>query len=226
MFASSVPVAAGGGSYQRRFSFFARFYRLFVSPSDAMQDIALAPDYGGVILILGLEFVVGAAVVWAAMQKIHFVNLGASAGPVWGLIDAILAIAVVLVGVLLGVFWVVKSYLVKSLCDSGSGWNFKTAAAVTGYAYIADIVVTLIGAVILTLLLPEITIDASNAAAAQQALAEYQARAGYLKWYYTLPTAFLGLAWKSVLGLWGPSLERRGGVRFVKVSLCFSCLGW
>jgi hypothetical protein len=43
--------------YERMLSLTQRFCKLLTAPSEAMRDIALAPDYGGVVVVLALYFV-------------------------------------------------------------------------------------------------------------------------------------------------------------------------
>ena len=43
-----------------------------------------------------------------------------------------LAFGVIVEGILLFVFWLGKSLLVKVFCNTQSNWDFKTAAATTG----------------------------------------------------------------------------------------------
>jgi hypothetical protein len=186
--------------YERRFSGVQRFFKLLVSPSEAMRDIAGAPDYGGVIGILALEFIVSAVVVWVIVQKINFVGLGSNGAKVWAVLTLVLGFAVILAGGVTVVIWLVKSWLVKSICNEGSGWDFKTAAAVTGYAYVPNLIVTVIGIFVLSYFLPSITLDVSNPQALTQAVAAYQDQVRLLRWWFTLPVTLIGLLWKSYLG--------------------------
>jgi hypothetical protein len=103
-------------------------------------------------------------------------------------------------GFLVAVRWLIKSFIVKYLCDSGSGWGFKTAASVTGYAYFATLILSIPGIVIMWLFVPSITIDVTNTAIVQQQLASYVGQLSWLQWVYGLPTTLLGLVWKSYLG--------------------------
>jgi len=187
--------------YVRRFGFFGRLFRFVVSPSEAMQDVALAPDYGGVFAVLIAEMVLAGMIAALAFQKIQFV--GSYASQVNAFVSAVVGVAVVVAFGLVIVQWLVKAVLVRYLCDSMSSWTFKTAAAVTGYAYFADVVVAFVGLFVLWLFVPSVVVDVSNLNAATQAIADYQAKVSWLRLYYTLPIALLGLSWKSYLGALG-----------------------
>lgn len=188
--------------YERKFSMVQRFYKLLISPSDAMQDIALAPDYGGVIVIVALQFIVTVVALWEVIQKLQLVGPPDRVSIIWGFLIGILSAAMIFAGVLIFVFWLVKSFLVKFFCDSGSDWSFRTAASVTGYAYIADLIFSILGIFVL-FLLPQLTIDLSNLDVARQTIANYRAQLSWNKVLFTLPFSLVGLLWKSYLGSLG-----------------------
>jgi hypothetical protein len=185
-------------AYERRFGFFGRLYRFVVSPSDAMQDVALAPDYAGALAILIVEMIFVGVAVGLVFQKFQLV--GTNASQIGGFVSSVLGVAVVLSFGLIIVQWLVKSALVWASCKSGSNWSFKTAAVVTGYAYFADLVVGLVGLFLVWLLLPTYVIDTTNLTAAQQSIASLEAKLMYMRLLYSLPMTFLALLWKSYLG--------------------------
>lgn len=121
-----------------------------------------------------------------------------------------------------------KSLLVKFLCDRGSGWSFATAASVTGYAYVADII---FGLVILTLiypLLPSLTLNLSEVDA-MQALASFRAQALQIQLTFTIPVGFIGILWKSYLGGLGTKFGTREhcSLRWgIVVFIALSLFGW
>jgi hypothetical protein len=185
--------------YERKFSLTQRFYKLLTAPSEVMRDIALAPDYGGVLVIIALEFVFLAVVVVMVLQKIRF--SGPYAETIWGMVSGLLVAAIIVGGVIIvPAKWLIKSLIVKYACDSGSGWDFKTAASVTGYAYIADIVMGIIGICIGWFLLPTLHLDTTDLGAIRQAFNDYQAQLNWLRLTYSLPFSLFGLLWKSYLG--------------------------
>jgi len=188
--------------YERKFSVVQRFYKLLISPSEAMQDIALAPDYGGVIILVVLRFIVAAVAVWTVIQKLQLVGPPDRLSIIWGFLIGILSVAMIFAGILIFVFWLIKSLLVRFFCDSGSDWSFGTAAAVTGYAYIADLVFSILGILVL-FLLPQLTVDLSNLDVARQAIANYKAQLSWDKVLFTLPLSLVALLWKSYLGSLG-----------------------
>ncbi|MDH5482219.1 MAG: zinc ribbon domain-containing protein [Candidatus Bathyarchaeota archaeon] len=184
--------------YERRFSLVQRFYGLMFAPSGAMEDVALAPDYGGVAVIVALELIVSILSIVLAFQKIHFV--GAYATAIMNVVNLALMFAVFLGFVLLIARWLIKALIVKYACDSGSGWDFKTAASVTGYAYLATIIVSVLSLCVSWFLLPEFVVDTTNLQAAIQTMNEYRAQMNWLILVYSLPVSLIGLAWKSYLG--------------------------
>lgn len=196
---STPPELAMKEPYERKFSLPKRFYKILTAPSETMEDIALAPDYGGIVVIAVIDFVILAIGISLALQKLPF--SGPNATRVSGMLSAIM-IGVIFFAIIFFVAkWAIKSLIVRSACDSGSGWDFKTAASITGYAYVADIIIGMFGLFVLWLLIPPFPpIDTTNLAAATQELNNYQAQITWLKLLYTLPLSLLGLVWKSYLG--------------------------
>lgn len=175
-----------------------RFYKLIMAPSEAMKDIALAPDYGGIAVIFVLRIVEYSVLAVLVLQKIQF------SGPYAETINEMLVGIPLLVGFLVMILyvarWLIKSVMVRAACEGKSSWNFKTAASITGYAYIADIVIDIFRIPISLLLLPTLDIDTSNLAAATQTLNNYRAQIGGPSLVYVLALSLLGLLWKSYLG--------------------------
>jgi len=184
--------------YSRKYGLAQRLYRLLFSPSEVMKDIALDPDYGGVIAIMVLEFVSGAILVSGVLSKFHFT--GPYAATISGFVSLGIGLAMVLLVVLLPARWLIKTLIVWKACDKGSGWSFKAAASVTGYAYIADFVLGLISGIITLYLMPTIQIDTSNLDQAMAVLRNvYEPQILSIR-QFTLPITFAALLWKSFLG--------------------------
>ena len=195
---SIVPERKVEVPYERKFSLLQRFYKLVTSPSEAMEDIALAPDYEGVAVIIVVEAVLSILSLVLAFQKIQFV--GTHAGTIMDFVSAALAFGSILgIGVIV-VKWLIKSLIVKYVCDCESSWSFKTAASVTGYAYVASILVSIIGACIGWFLTPTFVIDTTNLQAAVQSMNEYRVEINWIILVYSLPVSLIGLIWKSYLG--------------------------
>ncbi len=192
--AASLPVEP----YRRKFSLVQRFFKLLTSPSKAMADIASAPSYDGIVVIAIAELVLLSAAIIIAGQKIEI------SGPYSSAIRNVLSLGLTL-GIFVGlavfaVKWVIKSYLVKVACDSRSGWEFRTAASITAYAYVADIIISVLGICVSWFLLPTFHLDTANLDAARQSLSQFQAEIAWLTLTYQLPLSLLGLFWKSYLG--------------------------
>lgn len=184
-------------SYVRRFGVVQRLFGMFFMPSQAMRDVGLRPEYGGVFIILTLEIALSIASISIVMSK--FQVTGTYVTQVMGILNSVLGV-VVIVGILL-VFlrWLVKSAIVWKVCDGGSSWSFRSAASVTGYAYIAEIVVGSISVALTALYFPVLHLDVSNLEIARQTLQTYQSQVMTLT-VYRLPITFLTLFWKSYLG--------------------------
>jgi len=209
--------------YERKFSLIQRFYKLFTAPSEAMKDIALAPEYGGVAAVIFVELVLASISFALAFQKIQII--GPYAKTISGMVGGVLAISVLIASGMLAARWALKSLLVNKICDSGSEWEFRTAASVTGYAYIADITVSILGIFVMWFSTPTFTIDTSNLEAARQALASYQAQTGWLQLVYTIPVSVGGLLWKSYLGGLGAHFGTEGECSIGKGFAVFFVLG-
>lgn len=194
----SLPERLPEELYKRKFSLTQRFYKLLTAPSEAMRDIALAPDYEGVLVVLVSDFVLLSVAVAVVLQKIQL--SGPHAKTISGMVSGLLLAAIFIALILLVAKWAIKSLIVKYACDSGSKWNFKTAASITGYAYIADIIMSIIGICIAWFLLPTFHLDSTDLEAMRQAFNDYEAQLNWLSLVYALPFSLFGLLWKSYLG--------------------------
>jgi len=184
--------------YERKLSLPQRFYKLLTAPSEAMRDIALAPDYEGAVVIIAVKLILAILAVVLVLQKIHFIGEHANAMMSFVTLGLILGF-IFAIGIII-VRWLIKSLIVRYACDSGSAWDFKTAASITGYAYLPEIIISVIGLCVSWVLIPSMTVDMTNLQAAMQTLESYQAELNWLKLLYTLPFSFFGLLWKSYLG--------------------------
>jgi hypothetical protein len=205
-------------AYERKYSMFQRFYKLVLSPSEAMEDVGKAPDYGGPLILVILRIIIGAIAIALAFQKIQWIGDSGIISQVSGILSGVITLAVVISVFLLIAFWLGKSFIVKHACDGGSGWTFQTAASVTGYAYIADFIFGIIGLIALYALIPPITFNVSNMDATRQALADYQAQVLSIRLLFSIPVSFIALLWKSYLGALG---TKSGTDKKASVSLGF-----
>lgn len=209
--------------YEKKYGIASRLLRVLYSPAETMKDIALAPDYVGVIVILLCQVVVGIIATVYVLSKIQVT--GPYAASVLAFVSPIIAFAFGLAFILAPVRWLVKSAIVWKIADSGSRWDFKSAASVTGYAYIADFVVSLIMTPLLLLSLPTLVIDTSSLEVMRQLTANYTAQVAALKFSYTLPSLFLALLWKSYLGAVGTKHGTREMCKISGAFLLFFLLG-
>lgn len=186
--------------YDRKFSTFERITKLLTSPKEAMEDIGRAPDYSGVLVIFVIWTIIAAIGATITLQKLQFtgpygdfVNSGVAAG---------VAGVVVVLPIVLIVRWLIKSYLIRHMCDSHA-WDFDTAASVTGYAYLPHLIFNFIGIFVVWLLMPSIVIDTVDI---DQALIQMELFSAQTFWITTgLTTLFslFALFWKSHLGSQG-----------------------
>jgi len=191
-------VAEAKPVYSRRYSMAQRLCRVLFSPSEVMKDVALAPDYGGVVVIMVLQFIYTVIMIEGVLSKFYFT--GQYAAQMSGFVSLGIGLAMVLLGVLLPVRWLIKSLIVWKACDAGSKWSFKKAACVTGYAYIAEFVLGLISGIMVLFLMPTIHIDTSNLDQAIQTLRSVYTPQILSIRQYALPITFVGILWKSFLG--------------------------
>jgi hypothetical protein len=184
--------------YQRKLSLGQRFYKLLIAPSEAMEDIGLAPDYGGVGIVVLLSVIMSIMAILLVFQKIQFVGPYASfiTGSMMGTLVLVVAIAV---GLFL-VRWLVKSFLVKVICDSGSSWSFSTAASITGYAYLPQVVIGIVSFCVSWILIPTVIIDTTDLTQALVTMNQYEAQLTWLRLIFTLPMSIVAIVWKSYVG--------------------------
>lgn len=188
-----------------------------------MRDIALAPDYGGVIVVLVAQVVLAIIMVAYTLSKLTVT--GPSAAVAYSFVSSIIVFAFALSFILLPVKWLVKSVIVQKACDAGSQWTFKSAASVTGYAYMPNLILSLITSPILIASVPTLNVDFSNLEAARQLLESFQSQVATIELTYVLPLQFLALLWKSYLGALGTSYGTKEMCKVSGAFLVFFLLG-
>jgi len=208
--------------YERKFSFLQRLFKVLFSPAEGMKDVALASTYGEIFAVLAILIVLALVNIAIVFTKIQFIGLPAF---IWGILTLAMAIAVFFAFGVIIAFWLVKSLIVKVSCDRGSGWSFKTAASITGYAYLANIVLGIVGIMVLWFLTPSVVIDVTNQEAAMQAIANLQAQLSWSRFLYALPVSLLGLVWESYLGALGTRFGTGGKCSFRLGFIVFFCIG-
>jgi hypothetical protein len=192
--------------YERKFGFFQRLHGVIFRPNETFNDIALSPDYGGVIFIMLVVTIVGAFNLYQILSKIQFV--GQHAGVVRSMVNLIMGLISVLAFFIFVARWLIKSVIVWKICDSGSKWKFSSAASVTGYSYIADFVSAIIS-IFFVGMLPTLTLDTSNIEAATAQANEYIAKLmGYQPYFLILSLVFI--VWKSYMGGLGTHYGTKG----------------
>jgi hypothetical protein len=172
-----------------------------------MEDVSLAPEYGGVALIIFAISVISIVAILISFGKMRFT--GPYAADIMVVLNFTIGITAMLAVAIFVVRWLVKSLLVKYGCDSGSGWTFKNAASVTGYVYLVNVVMGLIGLFVIWSFIPSIVIDTTDLEAALVQLANYEAQIAWLQIVYTIPTLLIELVWKSYLGALGAHFGTR-----------------
>ncbi len=107
-----------------------------------MANIAGAPNYAEPVFIVFLEIILGSIAVGVSMGKIQLT--GPLANMVWSLLSSTIAGSIIFAGVLMFLFWAVRAGIVYFFCQRDSNWQFKSAAAVTGYAMIPALLMTIL----------------------------------------------------------------------------------
>ncbi|TFG95394.1 hypothetical protein E4H12_13360 [Candidatus Thorarchaeota archaeon] len=186
--------------YDRKLSLLGRITKLLTSPEEAMEDISLAPDYGGVIVLFIAWTIISIISFNIALQKIQFV--GPYGDDVNRMVAAGAAGVVMLIPVVLIIRWLIKSYLIRHACDSKS-WNFETAASVTGYAYLPNIIFSIIGLFTVWLLIPSVVIDTVDIDLALAQMDIFTAQTMWITVGLSTLFSLLALFWKSHIGSYG-----------------------
>jgi hypothetical protein len=189
-----------------------------------MRDIAAGPDLGGVLVIMIAQ---GALWVLSSVEmflKLEFV--GGFAGEM-GSLATFLAAAVLSfpMPVMLGIKWAAKSVLVKYGLASGGVWDFSIAASVTGYAYVADVVMMASNLVGAWFLIPSRVIEVGSQERAMGVIAWWQAGTRSLRLTTLLPITIFCLVWKGYLGGLGAHFGTEKHCSILKGTVLFTMLG-
>ena len=165
-----------------------------------MEDIGQAPDYGGVIVLFAIWTIISFIGLGISLTKLQFT------GPYGDFVNSGVYSGVVMAGLLVPVGliirWLVKSYLIRHMTDSNA-WDFEAAASVTGYAYLPNVIFTLIGAIIAWLLVPAIVIDTTDLLVATAQLELYNAEIFWITFLPSILFSLIALLWKSRIGSYG-----------------------
>jgi len=81
--------------YERGFSFLQRLFKVLFTPMEGMEDVALAPSYGEVFMILVVMMFAALVLIALVFSKIQFVGLSLPSA-FWGIIVFAIAIALFL----------------------------------------------------------------------------------------------------------------------------------
>jgi hypothetical protein len=221
----SIPAPPPEQPYERKYSILQRFYKLLVSPHEAMQDIGLTPEYTGPIVILILRTILTILVIAGAYSKMQWAGDPGTIRQVTGILSGIITLAIIIgVGLTLA-FWLGKALIVKYTCDSGSNWAFTTAASVTGYAYLPELILGIISFAVIYPMIPTITLNVSDIDAARRALTDFQATLLWIRIVFSLPISIISLLWKSYLGGLGTKFGTREKASLALGFVVFFVLG-
>lgn len=174
-----------------------RFTKLVTSPREAMTDIGHAPDYGGVVLLFVVWIIISTTSAIIMLSKMQFT--GTYSSEMTSGLAMAATLGLVLAPIIMFVRWLVKSFMIRFACES-KNWDYETAASVTGYAYLPNIIYSFLWIFVVVFLIPTITVDTTNL---EQAIIDLQMYNAQLAWI-TLGLGTLGsilvLFWKSYLG--------------------------
>jgi hypothetical protein len=224
-----TPPPAPEQPYEREYSVPQRLYRLIVSPNKAMQDIGLAPEYTGPILLIVFRTILLAVTIALGYSKIQWVGDPNLISQVSGFLSGVITLAIVIAVGLLVAYWLGKALIVKYTCDSGSAWTFTTAASVTGYAYLPELILGIISIAVVYPMIPQITFNVSDLAATRAALADYRAQLLWIQIVFSVPISIIYLIWKSYLGGLGTKFgtQKKASLALgFTVFLILGLLGW
>ena len=165
-----------------------------------MDDIGSAPDYTGVIVLFVIWTIFTIIGVMIMLPKLQFV------GPYGATItSAVMATTVgtlILVPFVLIIRWLVKSYLIRHACN-GKSWDFPTAASVTGYAYLPNVIISFVWLFVIWFLIPSVIVDTTDLAQALIQLEIFDAQTMWITVGLSTIFAAFALLWKSYLGSLG-----------------------
>ena len=183
--------------YERKYGLLKRLWGAIFKPDETFSDIALSPDYAGVILILIIEATLFIVTIYQLFGKINIV--GPYASDVKGFLNMLMSMVSVMIFPFCVIRWLIKSVIIWKACDSGSNWTFSSAASVTGYAYIVEIISAAINMFVVSTL-PSLTLDTSNPEMVTKQANEYISmfQSGYYP--HMLIISFVFIFWKSYLG--------------------------
>jgi len=224
-----TPLTAPEQPYEQEYSVPQRLYRLIVSPNKAMQDIGLAPEYTGPVLLVILRAILSAVSIALVYSKIQWGGDPYLIIEVSGFVSGIIALGMVIGVGLLVAFWLGKALIVKYTCDCGSDWTFSTAASVTGYAYLADLIFGIISLAVVYPMIPAITFNVSDLDATRAALTNYQSQLLWIQLTFSVPISIIAVVWKSYLGGLGTKFGTQNKASLAlgfTVFLILSLLGW
>ena len=186
--------------YERKYSTLQRLTKLLTSPKEAMDDIGLAPDYAGVIVLFVIWTIFSIIGVMIVLPKMQFI--GPYGAETTSMVMATTVAASVFVPIALIIRWLIKSYLIRHACDSKS-WDFPTAASVTGYAYLPNVIFSFVWLFVAWLLIPTVIIDTTDLTQATVQLELFTAQTMWITVGLSTVFAAIALLWKSYLGSLG-----------------------
>jgi hypothetical protein len=224
-----TPSPAPEQPYEREYSVPQRLYKLIVSPNKAMQDIGLAPEYTGPILLIVFRTILLAVTISLAYSKIQWAGDPNLISQVSGFLSGVITLAIVIAVGLLVAYWLGKALIVKYTCDSGSAWTFTTAASVTGYSYLPELILGIISITVVYPMIPQITFNVSDLAATRAALADYRVQLLWIQIIFSVPISIISLIWKSYLGGLGTKFgtQKKASLALgFTVFLILGLLGW
>ena len=110
--------------------------------------------------------------------------------------------SIIIVPVGLIIRWLVKSYLIQHGCDS-KAWDFGTAASVTGYAYLPNVIFSFVGAILSWILLPSVVINTTDLEQALAQIQQFSAETIWISISLTMILSVIAWIWKSKIGSYG-----------------------
>ncbi len=184
-----TPMQPVGKLRVQEWGFSRRLVGIFRSPKRAMANIAGEPNYTEPVIIIIVQVMLFCIAQSLVLSKILLYWFWMPE------LTSMLFETTVWAGILMFAVWAIRSWIILVLYKQGTGWRFKSAAAVTGYAMIPVLLMNIPGLILISAMSPYV-LSTMSLAAIQQATVT-------MKLIWALPLTLVGNAWQSYLGAHG-----------------------
>ncbi len=197
---------------EKKWSVQQRWAGIFTAPRATMENIARKPVIEEAAFVVLLQVIMGCIALGIAFGKMSFT--GTYASSVRSYLTQTIALSIVFTVFLTFLFWAIRAKIILALCKGDSAWDFKSAAAVTGYALIPGILLSVITTIVVAIVVPSVVVDTTSVATAQATLAAYTQQVNALKYSMTVPVTIVSIALQAYLGAHGVKAGTKGACSF------------